>query len=312
MSSRARQVYNLCEGWMIVREIEAAIGLPPTNRERQALRQALGWLRKKGLAESSWQDGRGTLWRVREGGDVPTSWLDRPTTEEALGDGMTIKELAEATGRTEASVASSLRKLERKGRAWGERIPGRRQTLWHRGQAPQAEQTDSEGDNGAEARVQRGRRGRADAYEHVALRMSGGGVRNIDRIGQAPLDVPVREPAQVEARTMARVPLVPCVLCDQVPGMPDRLPSGIWHIVCPICGREAKGTTSDEVRQRWAEFNAKRPKPLSTALDLLDTIESAMCDLEAIRTVPGAMDIWHRWMDDLCELRELISKGAEE
>jgi hypothetical protein len=121
---------------MTVREIEAAISLPPTNRERQALRQALGWLKKKGLAESSWQDGRGTLWRVTEGGDVPTSWLDRPTTEEALGDGMTIKELAEATGRTEASVASSLRKLERKRRAWAECVPGRRPSVWHKGPAP--------------------------------------------------------------------------------------------------------------------------------------------------------------------------------
>lgn len=311
MKSRARQVYDLCEGWMTVREIEGAIGLPPTNRERQALRQALGWLRKKGLAESSWQDGRGTLWRVREGGDVPTTWLDRPTTEEALGDGMTIRELAEATGRTEASVASSLRKLERKGRAWGERIPGRRQTVWHRGRAPQAEQTDSEGDNGAEARVQRGRRSRAGAYEHVALRMQGGGVRDIDRIGQAPVDVPVREPAQVEARAMARVPLVPCVLCDQVPGAPDCV-GGTWRIVCPICGRTAKGGSETDVRGRWAEMNIKAPRPLGPALELLDSIEAAMCDLEAIRTVPGAMDIWHRWMDDLRELREAISKGADE
>lgn len=110
---------------------------------------------------------------------------------------------------------------------------------------------------------------------------------------------------------MLSVPLVPCVLCDQVPGMPDRLPSGIWHIVCPICGREAKGTTSDEARQRWAEFNVRRPKPLSTALDLLDSIESAMCDLEAIRAVPGAMDIWHRWMDDLKELRRLVEEAEK-
>ena len=116
MKSRARQVYDRCEGWMTVREIEAAIGLPPTNRERQALRQALGWLKKKGLAESSWQDGRDTLWRVREGGDVPTSWLDRPTTEEALGDGMTIKELAELIEQRTGKAMSRQNLTQRLGR----------------------------------------------------------------------------------------------------------------------------------------------------------------------------------------------------
>ena len=132
---------------MTIREIETAISLPPTNRERQALKAALGWLRGKGLAESIWEDSTGTLWRVVEGGEIPSTWLDRPTAEEALVDGMTIRELAEATGRTESSVASSLRRLEECGKAWGEWIPGRHPSVWHRGPAPWLQTVSEKEDN---------------------------------------------------------------------------------------------------------------------------------------------------------------------
>ena len=107
---------------------------------------------------------------------------------------------------------------------------------------------------------------------------------------------------------MAGAPLVPCVLCDQVPGAPDCV-GGTWRIVCPLCGRTAKGSFEADVREQWARMNAKTARPLGPALDLLDSIEAAMCDLEAIRSVPGAMDVWHRWMDDLKELRRMIEEA---
>ena len=132
-------------------------------------------------------------------------------------------------------------------------------------------------------------------------------MRDFDRIGQASDGMPVREPAQVEARAMAGAPLLPCILCDQVPGAPD-CAGGTWRIVCPICGRAAKGSFEAEARGRWAEMNAKGPKSMSRVLETLDGIESAMCDLEAIRQIPGAMDVWHRWMDDLRELRKLAEE----
>lgn len=109
---------------------------------------------------------------------------------------------------------------------------------------------------------------------------------------------------------MARSPLLPCALCDQVPGQPW-VQSGTWRIACPICGRTAKGSFEADAREQWARMNAKGPAPLSPALELLDSIESAMCDLEAIRTVPGAMDVWHRWTDDLNELRRLVREAEE-
>lgn len=134
-------------------------------------------------------------------------------------------------------------------------------------------------------------------------------MRDFDRIGQASDGMPVRQPAQMEERAMARAPLLPCILCDQVPGAPD-CAGGTWRIVCPICGRTAKGGSEADARGQWAEMNAKTPKPLAPALELLDSIEEMMCGLEAIRQIPGAMDVWHRWMDDLNELRKLA--GEEE
>lgn len=132
-------------------------------------------------------------------------------------------------------------------------------------------------------------------------------MRDFDRIGQASDGMPVREPAQMEERAMARAPLLPCILCDQVPGAPD-CAGGTWRIVCPICGRTAKGSFEADARGQWAEMNAKAPKPLAPALELLDSIEEMMCGLEAIRQIPGAMGVWHRWMDDLKELRKLAEE----
>ena len=108
-----------------------------------------------------------------------------------------------------------------------------------------------------------------------------------------------------------RAPLSPCVLCDQVPGAPDHRMDGSWRIVCPICGREATGPSEADVRLQWAEMNAKPAPSLSPALELLDSIEAAMCDLEAIRTVPGAMTAWQRWADDLKELRRIVEEAEE-
>ena len=104
-------------------------------------------------------------------------------------------------------------------------------------------------------------------------------------------------------------PLVPCALCDLVPGRPDRMEDGSWRIVCPMCGRKAVADSEADVRGIWLKMNAKPPAPLSPALELLDSIEAAMCDLEAIRTVPGAMTAWQRWMDDLAELRRIIEEA---
>lgn len=109
---------------------------------------------------------------------------------------------------------------------------------------------------------------------------------------------------------MARSPLLPCVLCDQVPGQP-MISGGKWRVMCPLCGRSAESMTEDGARSEWERMNAKEPAPLSPALELLDSIESAMCDLEAIRQVPGAMDVWHRWTDDLGELRKIVREYEE-
>ena len=109
-----------------------------------------------------------------------------------------------------------------------------------------------------------------------------------------------------------RVPLSPCVLCDQVPGAPVLRQDGWWRVMCPLCGRMALSETEAEAREMWAKMNAKPKPPLSPALELLDSIEAAMCDLEAIRSVPGAMTVWQRWMDDLRELRRIVEEAERE
>lgn len=82
--------------------------------------------------------------------------------------------------------------------------------------------------------------------------------------------------------------------------------------MCPLCGRMALAETEAEARGMWAKMNEK-PKPaLSPALELLDSIEAAMCDLEAIRQVPGAMTAWQRWADDLRELRRIVEEAERE
>ena len=107
-------------------------------------------------------------------------------------------------------------------------------------------------------------------------------------------------------------PLVPCALCDLVPGRPDRREDGSWRIVCPMCGREAVAGSEDDVRGVWMRMNERKPLPLSPALELLDSIEAAMCDLEAVRIVPGAMTAWCRWMDDLEALRRIIKEAQSK
>lgn len=123
--------------------------------------------------------------------------------------------------------------------------------------------------------------------------------------------VPLRARAQVEVPAMAEgCPLVPCALCDLVPGRPDRTEDGSWRIVCPMCGREAVAPFEADVRGEWLRLNAQVAPPLPPVLSRLDEIEEAMCDLEAIRRVPGAMDVWQRWMDDLHELRRIVEEAG--
>ena len=104
-------------------------------------------------------------------------------------------------------------------------------------------------------------------------------------------------------------PMLPCSLCDLVPGRPESQPDGRWRIRCPICGREAFGADEDGARAEWLRLNAQVAPPLSPVLSRLDEIEEAMCSLEAIRRVPGAMDVWQRWMDDLHELRRIVEEA---
>lgn len=145
----------------------------------------------------------------------------------------------------------------------------------------------------------------------MALReMHRDGLRGVLGRGEHPHGLPVRTRSGMEGGTMADHPLVPCALCDLVPGRPDRQ-DGVWQIACPICGRRARGETEEVARARWLEFNQKEKPEPSASLELLDAIESAMCDLEAVRTVPGAMTVWHRWMDDLHELRRLVEAHGE-
>ena len=105
-------------------------------------------------------------------------------------------------------------------------------------------------------------------------------------------------------------PMLPCSLCDLVPGRPDRREDGSWRIVCPICGRKAVADSEADVRGVWMRMNAQAAPPLSPVLSRLDGIEEAMCSLEAIRRVPGAMDVWQRWMDDLRELRRIVEEAG--
>ena len=135
-------------------------------------------------------------------------------------------------------------------------------------------------------------------------------MRDVDRVRGRADRVPLRARAEVEVPAMAEgCPLVPCSLCDLVPGRPDRMEDGSWRIVCPMCGRKAVAPFEATVRVVWQTMNERPPAPLSPALELLDSIEAAMCDLEAIRIVPGAMSAWCRWMDNLEALRRIVREA---
>ena len=111
-------------------------------------------------------------------------------------------------------------------------------------------------------------------------------------------------------RTDIRTPMVPCMACGIVPALAYNTAAGEFSISCPCCGRSVSGPFEADARGAWAELNAKPPAPLTPALELLDSIEEAMCDLEAIRTVPGAMTAWHRWMDAYRELRMILLEAG--
>lgn len=104
-------------------------------------------------------------------------------------------------------------------------------------------------------------------------------------------------------------PLIPCRLCDRVPSS-EGTEYG-WEVRCPICGRGAHCPTEERARLKWNEINLPRKPTRAESLELLDSIEDAMCDLEGLRTIPGAMDAWSRWMDDLAEIRRLVEEAGE-
>lgn len=107
-----------------------------------------------------------------------------------------------------------------------------------------------------------------------------------------------------------RSPMRRCPLCGIVPNPPSwNSEAEEWVVSCPCCGSSVTGLSEDLARDAWA---SRTEPPVPTAedhdavLDLLDSIEMAMCDVEGIRKVPGAMDAWHRWMDAYRELRACI------
>ncbi len=110
-----------------------------------------------------------------------------------------------------------------------------------------------------------------------------------------------------------RAPMLRCALCGLVPPRPYlNAETGDWGISCPCCDRTVRGDTEDEARERWAEANSRPAPNPDRVLDLLDSIEMAMCDVEGIRRIPGAMDAWHRWMDAFRELRACILEARRE
>ena len=112
----------------------------------------------------------------------------------------------------------------------------------------------------------------------MALRVRGVRMRGLHGGPRRADGVPLRARAQVEVRTMAEgCPMLPCSLCDLVPGRPESQPDGRWRIRCPICGREAFGATEDGARAEWGRMNAPAPKPLSPVLQTT-TIRSASCE----------------------------------
>ena len=113
-----------------------------------------------------------------------------------------------------------------------------------------------------------------------------------------------------------RAPMLRCELCGIVPPSPYlNSETGDWGITCPCCDRTVWSDTEDGVREAWAELNGKPPQTQAEqdkVLALLDSIEAAMCDVEGIRRIPGAMDAWHRWMDAYRELRACILEAKKE
>lgn len=123
----------------------------------------------------------------------------------------------------------------------------------------------------------------------------------------------------MEAPPMAtRAPMRRCPLCGIVPEPPAwNAQAEEWSVSCPCCGASATGLSEDLAREAWAartEPAEPTPEDADRTLALLDSIEAAMCDMEGIRQIPGAMTAWHRWMDAYRELRMCIleARGARQ
>lgn len=104
---------------------------------------------------------------------------------------------------------------------------------------------------------------------------------------------------------MTRAPMRPCLLCGIVPTI--YLVADEWVIECRSCGRSVRAETEDGCREQWATENEpKISTSREAALDLLNSIEDAFADLECIRKIPGAMNIWHKISDEIANLRNLM------
>lgn len=109
-----------------------------------------------------------------------------------------------------------------------------------------------------------------------------------------------------------RAPMAPCTLCGVVPYPPAwNAEAEEWVMSCPCCGRSAVGLSEDLAREHWAAEMARPEVDKDKVLDLLDSIEAAMCDLEGLRRIPGAMTAWHAWMDAYREIRACILEARE-
>lgn len=110
-----------------------------------------------------------------------------------------------------------------------------------------------------------------------------------------------------------RAPMSPCTLCGIVPHPPSYNADTDEYVVsCPCCGRGAAGASEDLARENWAAAMNKPEPDKDGMLKLLDSIEAAMCDLEGLRQIPGAMTVWHRWEDAYKDLRKCIMEARRE
>lgn len=98
-----------------------------------------------------------------------------------------------------------------------------------------------------------------------------------------------------------------CPLCG---GIPEAARTAVR---CPSCGLEARETETSTAMEGWirmcAQMRGMAPD-LAACLEIIEAMDDALGDLEAIRRLPGAMDAWHRISEALGELRAIVEAGA--